>query len=134
VSGSGVKVLVVDDTPAHRYVRAKVVSRAGYEVIEAATGREALELAESADVLLLDVFLPDIDGLEICRILRARPTTRSLPIIHISSVFVSDTDAHDGAASGADAYLIDPVPPGVLVQVIDSTLAQRRAAGPGSAP
>lgn len=120
---SSIKVLVVDDTASQRYVRTKSIRAAGFEVIEAGLGHEALERAAEADVLVLDVFLPDIDGLEVCRILRSRPGTATMPIIHISSVFVTSSDAHGGKDAGANAYLIEPIPPDVLIQVIESTVA-----------
>jgi DNA-binding response OmpR family regulator len=100
---------------------------AGFEVFEARTGQHALEYAAQVDVVVLDVHLPDIDGFEVCRRLRAAPGGVSLPIIHVSAVFVVDANVRAGTDAGADAYLIEPVPPAVLVQVIRSTLAARRA-------
>lgn len=122
-----VRILVVDDTAATRYAVARVVRAAGFMVIEAATGSEALELAGQADAVLLDVFLPDISGLEVCRLLRTRPDTQAMPIIHMSAIFVGEADSEFAQTAGADAYLINPIPPEVLIRVLQSALAARAA-------
>src|SRR5205809_4119195 len=72
-------VLVVDDDEAARYAKMRVITRAGFRAIEAATGTTALEQAreKAPDLILLDVKLPDISGLEVCRRLRADPHTAS---------------------------------------------------------
>ena len=123
---NAIQVLVVDDTSAQRYARSKVIRAAGFEVIEAQSGQQALQHAAQADVVILDVHLPDMDGFEVCRMLRAAPGGTRLPIIHVSAVFVVDADVRAGTDAGADAYLIEPVPPEVLIRVIRSTLAARR--------
>lgn len=127
-------VLVVDDHEVRRYAHGKVLAQAGFRVLQVANGRQALDQAAAADAVLLDVHLPDIDGFEVCRILRSRAASAALPIIHISAVFVQDLHAEQGRDAGADAYLIDPVPPEVLVQVLDSTIAARLAQQSQSLP
>jgi CheY-like chemotaxis protein len=122
-------VLVVDDTPAQRYARSRQLAFAGFHVLEASTGFEALELAPLADAVLLDVLLPDMSGLDVCRALRLRPDTQRLAIVHVSAVYVSDIDRINGTEAGADAYLVDPVPPAVLNQVLASTMANRQHQG-----
>ena len=119
------RVLVVDDVAANRYALSRTLQMAGFAVEEACNGREALDKAARADAILLDVYLPDIDGLEVCRTLRAQDATRTIPIIHVSAVFVEESDVEKARDSGADAYLIHPVPPDVLVQVLHSALAAR---------
>jgi CheY-like chemotaxis protein len=121
-----IRVLVVDDTPAQRYARAKTIAAAGFQVLEAANGHDALERARDADVVVLDVFLPDIGGLEVCRRLRDSEVTAQLPIIHVSAVLVADDEIHADPHAGADACLIEPIPPEVLIQVIRTTYAARR--------
>jgi CheY-like chemotaxis protein len=125
-------VLVVDDHPARRYVSGRHLSLAGFNVISVGTGREALDSAEAADAVLLDVHLPDIDGFEISRILRSHPSTANLAIVHLSAVFVKDGDTDRGREAGADAYLIDPIPAQVLVQVINSIIADRSGIEPSA--
>ena len=122
-------ILNVDDYEATRYARTQMLQRAGFQVREAGTGAEAIRLATEIrpSVVLLDVNLPDIDGFEVCRRLRAHPNTLTVPIVHLSSTFTSDK-AHDLAyEGGADSYLTDPVEPAVLLATIRSLLRLRRA-------
>lgn len=112
-------VLVVDDNAANRYFLAHALRGAGYKVVEASTGAQGLALASSADVLLLDVFLPDMDGRDLCQRLKSGAETSRIPIIHISALFTSEADQHVGMLSGADAYLVSPIPPAILIQEVD---------------
>src|SRR6476469_149858 len=76
-------ILVVDDNPATRYSTSRVLRSAGFEVVEATTGREAvLKASGNPDLIILDVNLPDIDGFEVCRILRSTTLTARTPVIH----------------------------------------------------
>jgi CheY-like chemotaxis protein len=125
-------VLVVDDNPARRYATVRQVREAGFKVIEAWNGQEALARAEQATAVVLDVFLPDMDGRDVCRLLRSRASTATLPVIHVSAVYATELDAELGRQSGSDAYLVDPVPAGVLVQAIEAATqawARRRQGG-----
>src|SRR6187401_1310683 len=95
-------VIVVDDNLAKRYAVSRLLRAAGFVVKEAATGNEALARADDgADAMILDVNLPDIDGYEVCRMLRDRPRTRRLPIIHLSATFTQAGDQAFGLESGA---------------------------------
>jgi CheY-like chemotaxis protein len=118
-------VLVVDDNAAGRYATARGLGAAGFKVLEASTGKEAIELAVRAHAMVLDVFLPDLDGRQVCRALRAQVATANLPIVHVSSVCVSELDADEGRRAGGDAYLVTPVPTITLARVIDSLIAAR---------
>jgi DNA-binding response OmpR family regulator len=111
-------ILVVDDTLAMRYATSRVLSAAGFDVREVATGREALRLAYVADVILLDIDLPDIDGFEVCTRLKLARETRETPVIYKSAVFVQESDRSRGLALGADDFLIEPVEPPVLLAAI----------------
>jgi CheY-like chemotaxis protein len=122
----GRTVLVVDDNPAGRYAMARGLGASGFAVVEAALGVEAIQLADQANAIVLDVHLPDVDGREICRRLRAQPSTARTPIVHVSAVCVSDLDAEKGRLAGGDAYLINPVAPEMLARVLDSLFALRR--------
>src|SRR5436305_611237 len=86
------KILVVDDLPQNVRLLEAVLASKGYDVVSALSGVEALEKAstESPDLVLLDVKMPEMDGYEVCRRLRAAPATRFLPIVMITS---SDTEA-----------------------------------------
>jgi PAS domain S-box-containing protein len=103
-------ILVVDDTEANRYAIGRHLRGAGYEVWEAGTGKQALQLAERGPALItLDVQLPDMLGYEVCRRLKDNPQTASIPVLEISAAFRSSTDRVRGLESGADGYLNVPV-------------------------
>ncbi|PYR67270.1 MAG: hypothetical protein DMF87_22450 [Acidobacteria bacterium] len=105
------QILIVDDYPGARYLRSRILSEAGYEVLEANTGTEALAIARAAtpSLILLDVNLPDISGLEVCERLKQDPVTASIPVIQITGAWLSEDDRRQGMTSGADAYLVEPI-------------------------
>ena len=120
-------VLLVDDTNATRYATRRMLTANGMEVIEAVTGEEALRLASGCDAVVLDVNLPDLDGFEVCRRLRADPATQSLPVLHLSAQHMQDSDKVVGLEAGGDAYLTHPVGAGVLVATINALVRARKA-------
>jgi len=122
------RIVVVDDNPASLYSTARILRSAGFEVIEATTGAEALAAAD-ADIglIVLDINLPDIDGLEVCRRLRARTNTSYLPIIHLTATFVAHDDMEQGLSAGGDSYLTHPVDPPVLIATVRALLFARQA-------
>lgn len=103
-------ILVVDDEPAVRSLFATVLQRAGHATIEAADGVEAIERldAQSVALLLLDSTMPRLDGTGVIRAVRARPATRTLPIILVTGK-ADLVDRVQGLAAGADDYLTKPV-------------------------
>ena len=122
------KILVVDDNPASLYATSRILRSAGFEVIEADTGTRAMALAESdISLLVLDVNLPDIDGFEVCRQLRARSRTAYLPIVHLSATYVETGAMDQGLAAGADSYLVHPADPAVLIATVKALLFARKA-------
>ena len=127
-------VLNVDDNAANRYVKSRVLRQAGFQVLEAATGESALRLAAESrpDLVLLDINLPDISGLDVARRLRQDPQTRGIPIIHISATFVTPRDEATSRESGADFYLPEPVGPDELKAAV-RTLVRLRAMEQGFA-
>jgi PAS domain S-box-containing protein len=121
-------VLVVDDNPATRYSTARVIRAAGFRTAEAASGGEALELiAQGVSGVVLDVHLPDIDGFELCRMIRAKPATASLPVVHLSAEYVRSEDRVTGLNAGADGYMVHPVEPAVLVATMQALIRARTA-------
>jgi PAS domain S-box-containing protein len=121
-------VLVVDDNPATRYSTGRVMRAAGFRIAEAGSGAEALELiARSVSGVILDVHLPDIDGFELCRMIRANPATNALPVVHLSAEYIRNEDRVTGLNAGADAYLIHPVEPAVLVATLQALIRARTA-------
>jgi PAS domain S-box-containing protein len=123
------KILVVDDNPASLYATVRILKAGGFEVIEAGTGMGALAAAEHEDIglIILDINLPDIDGLEVCRRLRARSHTAYLPIIHLSATYVTNNDMTQGLSAGGDSYLTHPVDPPVLIATVRALLFARLA-------
>jgi PAS domain S-box-containing protein len=122
------KVVVVDDNPASLYSTSRILRSAGFEVVEATTGTEALAAAEhDVGLIILDINLPDIDGLEVCRRLRARSNTAYLPNIHLTATFVANDDLMQGLSAGGDSYLTHPVDPPVLIATVRALLFARQA-------
>ena len=121
-------VLVVDDLPAKRYVLCSWLRRAGYRVLEAATGGEALTILyrEPVDVVVLDVLLPDMTGFEVCERIRADPRRRANPVIQMSAVAVDVVDRTEGLSRGADAYLVEPIDPDELLATVRAVLRYYR--------
>lgn len=122
------KIVVVDDNPASLYSTSRILKSAGFEVVEATTGAEALAAADQdVGLIILDINLPDIDGLEVCRRLRARSHTAYLPIIHLTATFVANDDLMQGLSAGGDSYLTHPVDPPVLIATVRALLFARQA-------
>jgi len=116
------KVLVVDDEPAIADVVARYLRRAGYETAIAGTGRDALGRAEATppDVVVLDLMLPDIDGLEVMRRLRRDHPRRGAIILLTARG--EESDRIVGLRLGADDYVVKPFSPAELVARVDAVL------------
>jgi CheY-like chemotaxis protein len=111
-------IVNVDDHDSARFLRTRVLQQEGYRVVEAATAADAREhgSADGTELTLLDINLPDGSGFDVCRKLKEhRPFT---PVIMISSTHRTTQARLDGLAAGADAYLMEPVPPKQLVGVV----------------
>lgn len=108
------RVLIVDDARDNREAYAEYLRFRGFRITEAATGEEALEKARHCDpdVVLLDMRLPDVDGAEVSRRLRASRTTQPSIIALSASVFASDVA--NALKNGCDAFLAKPCLPDVL--------------------
>jgi len=128
VTPEQIDVLVVDDRDANRYTTVHALMRSGFRVIEANTGKEALELSKKLPtVIVLDVKLPDILGYEVCRRIKANSQTRHIPVLQLSTAFLSNESKLYALESGADAYLIQPADPVVLVATVKSLVRLHRA-------
>ncbi|HEX4830997.1 MAG TPA: SpoIIE family protein phosphatase [Trebonia sp.] len=121
------QVLLVDDDEAKRYVIATWLRRAGHTVTEVGTGAEGLAAAAAAELILLDVNLPDMSGFEVCRLIKADPLTASTPVIQVSATAVDVADRAHGLTQGADAYLADPTEPDELLPTVTAVLRYARA-------
>ena len=123
-------VLVVDDNESARYSTARMLRAGGFATVETAGGAEALEMAgRGISAVVLDVHLPDLHGFEVCRLLRSQPATAGLPVIHISAIHVQTDDKVTGLRTGADAYLLSPVEPPVLVATVEALIRSRTKEG-----
>ena len=116
-------VLVVDDDPSMRKVLQRRVETWGYAVLSAGGGAEALRLAQERqpDLILLDVMMPGLDGLEVCRQLARAPSTRHIPVILISAK-ASQISGEEVEASGAFAALQKPYDPSDLLTRMQEAL------------
>ncbi len=121
-------VLVVDDTEGNRYAASRVLRGAGMRVVEAATGREALELMRTApDLVVLDIKLPDMTGYEVARAIKGDHQTSWIPVMHLSASFTANADRAYGLEAGADAYLTHPIDPDVFLATTRALLRVGRA-------
>lgn len=101
------KILAVDDEDSIRELLAVQLKKNGYEAVTAADGREALAKAQGTDLILLDVMMPELDGFEVCRRLKADPATCAIPIIMLTAK-TEEIDKVLGLELGADDYLAKP--------------------------
>jgi two-component system phosphate regulon response regulator PhoB len=122
---SEITILVVDDEEDVVEIVTHFLKEEGYNVYKAFDGEEALRrVSPEIDLIVLDIMLPKIDGLEICKRLRSRVETETIPIIFLSAK-VEEEDQIRGLMLGADDYLTKPVSPQVLIAHIKAVL--RRA-------
>ena len=124
---SQTKIVNVEDYASGRQATSQLLRLEGFDVIEAASGAEALEIVPRVQphLVLLDVNLPDISGHDVCR--RLKGDHPAIPILQISGSFVSGQDRVRGLESGADAYLVKPVEPEELFATIKALLRMREA-------
>lgn len=118
------KVLVVDDEPQIRSILEMYLAENEYDVLTAGDGQSALEAVERdmPDAVVLDVMLPDMDGLEVCRMIRKK---RDIPIIYLSSLQQSETIV-EGLELGGDDYITKPFDPNELVARLNAVLRRTR--------
>ena len=115
-------ILNVDDHAPARFLRTRILERAGYGVDEGDSAAQALERAGFASLVLLDVKLPDGDGITVCERVKARYP--QIPVVMVTSVYRTAQARRDAFAAGADAYLIEPLEPTRLVRTVDSLLSR----------
>lgn len=126
-SGDRPKILNVDDVETHRYSITRMLEHAGFEVLEAGTGSDAIALAieQNPDLILLDVNLPDVNGFEVCRRLKSDERTAGITVVHLTASSLDPNSQVFSSASGADEFLRQPVDPNVLVTHLRSLLQEK---------
>ena len=119
-------ILVVEDEEDIRELLKYNLEKEGYQIFGAATGEEALQAVRRRlpDLILLDLMLPGIDGLEVCRRIKSDPQARYLPIIMLTAKG-EETDIVTGLELGADDYVTKPFSPRVLVARLRAALRRR---------
>ena len=122
------RVLVVEDEPDIRDLLAFHLERDGFQVTRATTGTEALRQLRAAppDLVILDLMLPEMNGLEVCRRLRADPTTAGLPVIMLTAKG-DEVDRVVGLELGADDYVVKPFSPKEMLARVRAVLRRARA-------
>lgn len=122
-------LLVVDDNETSLYGKVRVLRGAGFDVLQATRGEEALRIIaqRKPHVVLLDIHLPDVSGWEVCRRIKADPATAFIPVLQISATFVGESDKVRALEGGADACLTEPMEPTVLVATVRALLRARQA-------
>jgi two-component system phosphate regulon response regulator PhoB len=117
-------ILLAEDDPDIRHLVTYKLTRSGFDVVEVADGRAALAAARAdpPDLVLLDLRMPHLSGLEVCRELRAGSRTAAVPII-ILSARSRPQDVEQAFAAGATDYVVKPFSPRELVRRVESVLA-----------
>jgi DNA-binding NarL/FixJ family response regulator len=121
------KILVIEDEPQTRKNIALILQMEGFEAMTAANGRIGLEVAmrEKPDVILCDVSMPELDGHEVLRSLRAAPETADIPFIFLTARGERQ-DLRSGMNLGADDYMVKPIDPDDLLAAIQARLVRQR--------
>ena len=121
------KILLVDDEPAQLELLRYNLGKAGFEILQAENGRDAILLAEEhePDLVVLDWMMPEASGIDVCRELRSRAQTRLLPIIMVSARG-EEGDRSLGLDSGADDYIAKPFSPRELIARVKAVLRRAR--------
>jgi PAS domain S-box-containing protein len=128
-------ILSIDGDPAVRFARGRILHDAGFEVIEAGNGSDALRLASESQpaLVVLGVELPGADGLAVCRRLKADPQTASIPVLHIAAAGAPYRGYPESLESGADAWLQEPLDPPVLIAAAAALIRARESVVAGAA-
>jgi two-component system cell cycle response regulator DivK len=118
------RILVVEDQPDNRRILRDLLGNAGYELIEAETGEEALTAVETQrpDLILMDIQLPVMDGYEATRRIRSKPELKSVPIIAVTSYALAGDEAK-ALAAGCSAHVSKPFSPRALLAKVQEQLA-----------
>ncbi len=121
-------ILNVDDNDGARYAKTRILQSAGFRVMEAANGTDALAMVREEDpaLVLLDVKLPDINGIEVCRRIKADPDTNCVLVLQTSAALTGRADKIRGLEGGADNYLAAPIEADELIANVNALLRMRQ--------
>ena len=124
-----ITALAVNDNPDQLYLMKRMLGSVGYRVLTAGDGREAFDLLlrERVDILISDVMMPLMDGIGLCRLVRADPKLRSMPILLVSALRKDADSVVEGLRAGADDYIEHPFEPLALAARVARLLERRRA-------
>jgi two-component system alkaline phosphatase synthesis response regulator PhoP len=125
MAAEGTKILVAEDEADIRGLIVFSLQYAGFQVIEASNGKEALDkaLAENPDLVLLDVRMPRMNGYEVCRVLKAQETTRRIPVVFLSARG-QEAEIKQGLELGAEEYILKPFAPDELYRRVKGVLGR----------
>jgi DNA-binding response OmpR family regulator len=131
----GYKILIAEDEADIRRLITYILQYAGFQVIEAWNGREAVDkaLAEAPDLVLLDVRMPRMNGYDACRALKAQESTRRIPVVFLSARG-QEAEIKQGLELGAEEYILKPFAPDELYRRVEGILgrmARQNASRPG---
>jgi PAS domain S-box-containing protein len=123
------RILIVDDEPLLARATARLLRASGYTVYTAETGAEGLRVAreQPPDLVLMDVVLPDMDGLEVCRRIKADPALVDAYVILLSGLKITSDEQAEGLEAGADAYVARPIANRELLARVEALLRIQRA-------
>lgn len=120
-------ILNVEDHAPARFLRTRILQRAGFGVEEVDNAAQAIERASTASLMLLDIRLPDGDGFTVCE--KVKAACPNLPIVMVTSVYRTAQARRDAFAVGADAFLLEPVEPERLVRMVEGFVTGRFKTG-----
>lgn len=120
-------VLIVDDESHIRHLTARVLKMAGYQVLEAASGSQALQLVKEArpDLITCDIDMPGMDGFELLKAIKSQPATAQIPVIMLTGIG-QRKDAERATELGASDYITKPFSSTNLIETIERQLAIRQ--------
>jgi len=126
---NGTLILNVDDNDGARYAKSRVLRLAGFDIVEAATGGEALVKVQQLrpTLVLLDTRLPDLNGFEVCQRIKGDAATAGTLVLQTSASFLARADKIRALDGGADNYLVEPIEPEELIANVNALLRLGRA-------
>jgi CheY-like chemotaxis protein len=123
---AGEKILLVEDNPVNRRLAVFLLRAHGYEVREATTGLEALEILEKErpDLIVMDIQLPGMDGLEVTRKIKGQPSMADIPVIAVTS-YAMKGDREKALAAGCVGYVTKPIDKTIFIQEVAARLGAK---------